>query len=125
MVRDALGTEDPAELQNVLDALNDADCRRIVRQLDEPMTASEVSTQCDIPTSTTYRKLDRLTDASILTEQTAIRTDGHHTSEYALAFEEVKVFLDEQRQFEVSISRPTQSAEERLAGLWNEVRKET
>jgi len=125
MVRDALGAEDPAELQNVLDALNDADCRRIVRQLDEPMTASEVSTQCDIPTSTTYRKLERLTDASILTEQTAIRTDGHHTSRYVLAFEEVKVFLDEQRQFEVSISRPTQSAEERLAGLWNEVRKET
>jgi predicted transcriptional regulator len=125
MVRDPLGTEDPAELQNVLDALNDADCRRIVRRIDEPMTASEISTQCDIPTSTTYRKLERLTDASILTEQTSIRTDGRHTSEYALAFEEVKVFLDEQRQFEVSISRPTQSAEEQLAGLWNQVRKET
>jgi len=125
MVRDPLGGEDPAELQTVLDALNDSDCRRIVRQLDEPMTASEISTECDIPTSTTYRKLERLTDASILTEQTAIRTDGHHTSEYTLAFEEVKVFLDEQRQFEVSISRPTQSAEEQLAGLWAEVRKET
>ncbi|WP_135824683.1 winged helix-turn-helix domain-containing protein [Halorussus ruber] len=125
MVRDPLGAEDPAELQTVLDALNDSDCRRIVRQLDEPMTASEISTECDIPTSTTYRKLERLTDASILTEQTAIRTDGHHTSEYTLAFEEVKVFLDEQRQFEVSISRPTQSAEEQLAGLWAEVRKET
>ena len=125
MVRDPLGAEDPVELQNVLDALNDSDCRRIVRQLDEPMTASEISTECDIPTSTTYRKLERLTDASILTEQTAIRTDGHHTSEYSLAFEEVTVFLDEQRQFDVSISRPTQSAEEQLAGLWAEVRKET
>jgi DNA-binding IclR family transcriptional regulator len=125
MVRDPLGAEDPAELQSVLNALNDADCRRIVRQLDEPMTASEISTQCDIPTSTTYRKLERLTDASILAEQTAIRTDGHHTAEYALAFDEVKVFLDDQRQFEVSISRPARSAEEQLADLWNEVRKET
>ncbi|MFC4450893.1 winged helix-turn-helix domain-containing protein [Halorussus aquaticus] len=125
MVRDPLATEDSPELQPVLDALDDPECRRIVRQLDEPMTASEISTQCDIPTSTTYRKLERLTDASILSEKTAIRTDGHHTSEYSLAFEEVSVFLDEGRQFEVSISRPTQSAEEQLAGLWAEVRKET
>ncbi|WP_135853583.1 winged helix-turn-helix domain-containing protein [Halorussus salinus] len=125
MVRDPLGDGDTPELQPVLDALDDPDCRRIVRQLDEPMTASEISSRCDIPTSTTYRKLERLTDASILSEATAIRTDGHHTSEYTLAFEEVSVFLDDERQFEVSITRPTHSAEEQLAGLWAEVRKET
>jgi len=125
MVRDPFGDGDTPELQPVLDALDDPDCRRIVRQLDEPMTASEISSRCDIPTSTTYRKLERLTDASILSETTAIRTDGHHTSEYTLAFEEVSVFLDDQRQFEVSITRPTHSAEEQLAGLWAEVRKET
>lgn len=125
MVREPLVGGDSPELQPVLDALDDPDCRRIVRQLDEPMTASEISAQCDIPTSTTYRKLERLTDASILSESTAIRTDGHHTSEYALAFEEVSVFLDDQRRFEVSITRPTASADEQLAGLWAEVRKET
>jgi DNA-binding transcriptional ArsR family regulator len=125
MVRDPLGSEDDPELQTVLSALDDPDCRRIVRQLDEPMSANEISEACDIPSSTTYRKLERLTDASILSEQTAIRTDGHHTSEYALAFDEVRVFLDEHRQFDVSISRPARSAEEQLAGLWTEVRKET
>ena len=125
MVRDPFGDGDSPELQPVLDALDDPECRRIVRQLDEPMTASEISSQCDIPTSTTYRKLERLTDASILTEKTAIRNDGHHTSEYTVAFEEVSVFLDDKHRFEVSITRPTQSAEEQLAGLWAEVRKET
>lgn len=125
MVRDPLGTEDSPELQTVLDALNDPQCRQIVRQLDEPMTASEISAQCEIPSSTTYRKLERLTDASVLSEHTAIRSDGHHTSEYELAFDEVRVFLDEQRQFEVSISRPAPTADEQLAGLWAEVRKET
>lgn len=125
MVRDPFGIEDDPDLQTVLDALEDPDCRRIVRQLDEPMSANEISKACDIPSSTTYRKLERLTDASILSEQTTIRTDGHHTSEYAIAFDEVKVFLDEHRQFDVTISRPTQSAEEQLAGLWTEVRKET
>jgi DNA-binding transcriptional ArsR family regulator len=125
MVRDPFGDDSSLELQPVLDALDDPECRRIVRRLDQPMTASEISSECDIPTSTTYRKLERLTDASILSEATAIRTDGHHTSKYTVAFEEVSVFLNDQRQFEVSITRPTKSADEQLAGLWAEVRKET
>lgn len=125
MVRDPLGVEDGPELGTVLAALDDPDCRRIIRHLEEPMTASEISTQCDIPTSTTYRKLETLTDASILSEGTTIRTDGHHTSTYAVAFEEVTVFLDDDRQFEVSITRPARSADEQLADLWGEVRKET
>jgi len=125
MVSDPLGSEDAPDLESVLAALDDPDCRRIVRQLDEPMTASQISTACDIPSSTAYRKLDRLTDASILSEQTTIRTDGHHTSEYVLAFEEVTVFLDDRREFEVSISRPATSADQQLAGIWAEVRKET
>ena len=125
MVRDPFAAEESPELQTVLGALDDPDCRRIVRQLDEPMTASQISNRCDIPASTTYRKLETLTDASILNEQTTIRTDGHHTAEYVRAFEEVTVFLDGQRQFEVSITRPTHSADEQLAGLWAEVRKET
>ena len=87
------------------------------------MTASEISTQRDVPTSTTYRKLERRTDASILTEKTALGTDSQHISEYAVAFEEV--FLDGGRRFEVSITRPTRSAEEQLAGLDPEARKGT
>lgn len=124
MARDPLGTEDAPDLQPVLDALDDPECRDILRHLDEPMTASQISDRCDIPSSTTYRKLDRLTEASILRETTAIRADGHHTSEYVIAFEEVTVFLDDDREFEVSVARPTTSAEQRLAGMWSEVRKE-
>lgn len=125
MVRGSLETDDSPELETVLDALDDAECRRIVRQLDEPMSASQISDQCDIPSSTTYRKLDMLTAASILSEQTTIRQDGHHTSEYVVAFEAVSVFLDEHRRFEVSIDRPAQSADQQLASLWDEVRQET
>lgn len=125
MVRDPFGAEDSPDPQTLLGALDDPDCRRIIRHLDEPMTASQLSNRCDIPTSTTYRKLGRLTDASILDEQTDVRTDGHHTAEYVRAFEEVTVFLDEHRQFEVTITRPTNSADEQLASLWAEVREET
>jgi DNA-binding IclR family transcriptional regulator len=89
------------------------------------MTANEVSDVTDIPLSTTYRKLDLLTEASILEERTEIRSDGHHTTKYVLAFESVEIGLTDDREFEVSISRPARSADEQLAQLWNEVRKET
>ncbi|KTG08426.1 IclR family transcriptional regulator [Haloprofundus marisrubri] len=114
-----------ASLQEVLDALDDPDCRTIVRHLDDSMTAQQLSDACDIPLSTTYRKLDRLTDASLLDEQTELRSDGHHTTTYRVSFESVEISLGERRQFEVAIHRPTASADERLAGLWAELRRET
>jgi DNA-binding IclR family transcriptional regulator len=125
MVRDPLSGDDPPDLQSVLDALDDPDCRTIIEHLDEPMTATEVSEECDIPMSTTYRKLDLLTDASLLAEETEIRADGHHATRYQVDFEAVQVGLTEARRLSVAIDRPARSADERLASLWGEVRKET
>jgi DNA-binding transcriptional ArsR family regulator len=125
MVRDPVGVEDTPDLQAVLDALDDPDCRTIVRQLDEPMTASEISDATDIPLSTVYRKLDMLSDASLLSELTEVRSDGHHTTRYDLDFEDVTLSLTEDNEFDVAVSRPPRTAEEQLADMWSEVRKET
>ncbi|NHN43292.1 helix-turn-helix domain-containing protein [Halorubellus sp. JP-L1] len=125
MVRDPFADEGEPDLQSVLDALDDPSCRTIVQEMEGAMTANEVSDATDIPLSTTYRKLDLLTEASILNERTEIRSDGHHTTKYVLAFDAVEIGLNEDRDFEVSISRPAGSADEQLARLWNEVRKET
>ncbi len=125
MVRDPFAEEAAPDLQEVLDALDDPDCREIVRALEEPMTADEISDQSGVPLSTTYRKLDLLTEASLLEEGTEIRPDGQHASRYAVVFEEVVIALAENRRFEVEIARKPRAADERLAGLWSEVRKET
>lgn len=125
MVRDPAGIADSPDLQAILDALDDPDCRAIVRHLDEPMTASEISDATDVPLSTVYRKLDLLSEASLLTELTEVRSDGHHTTRYERDFEEVSLSLTEENEFDVAVSRPAQSAEERLADMWSEVRKET
>src|SRR6056297_58980 len=119
------GDSDQPEVASVLDALNDEDCRRIVEALSEPLTAEEISEVTDIPLSTTYRKLDRLTDAALLEEGVEVRKDGQHVSRYILVFDEVKVSLSEDRQLEVELTREEMSPEERLASLWSEVRKET
>ncbi|MFC4552915.1 MULTISPECIES: winged helix-turn-helix domain-containing protein [Halorussus] len=125
MVRDPAIVEDAPDLQDVLDALDDPNCRAIVRQLDEPMTASELADATDIPLSTVYRKVDLLSEASLLAELTEVRSDGHHTTRYTLDFESVTLALTDDREFAVAIDRPPRSTEERLADMWSEVRKET
>lgn len=125
MVRDPFVDEDTPDLQDVLDALDDPDCRAIVRVLEEPMTADEIADRSGVPLSTTYRKLDLLTEASLVEEGTEIRPGGQHASRYVVAFEEVVVALAEDRDFEVEIARRPRTADERLASLWSEVRKET
>lgn len=124
MVRDPFAKREQPTLEAVLDALDDPDCRAIIRALEEPMTASELSDQCDIPLSTTYRKLDKLTEATLLDEITEIRKDGRHTTRYRNHFKEVLIALDEDRRLELSLSRPPRPADERLADLWSEVRRE-
>jgi predicted transcriptional regulator len=124
MKRDPIAVEAP-QLQDVLDALDDPDCRTILGQLDSPMAAKELSEACDIPQSTTYRKLDLLSDASLVEEQTEIRDDGRHTTQYVADFEEIQVSLDEDGSLDLSIERTESTPEERLSALWSEVRTET
>ena len=132
MVRDPSRDPEPPSVDEVLDALADDAARRIVAALTEPMTASELSEECDIPLSTTYRKLEKLTDASLLSESTDIRRDGQHTTRYSVSFDAVTVSVDgesegdeDRREFDVEFSRPERTRDERLADLWSELREET
>ncbi|OYR90522.1 transcriptional regulator [Halorubrum sp. E3] len=127
MVRDPSRDTEPPSVDEVLDALADDAARRIVAALTEPKTASDISEECDIPLSTTYRKLELLTDASLLAESTDIRRDGQHTTRYSVSFETVTVSIDEadDREFDVEFTRPERTRDERLADLWSELREET
>ncbi|WP_254271635.1 winged helix-turn-helix domain-containing protein [Haloarcula marina] len=125
MVRDPFADEETPELTTVLDALDDEDCRDIVSVLEEPMTASEISDESGVPLSTTYRKLELLTESSLLYEGVEVRADGQHASRYAVDFEEVVIALDEDRAFAVDIEHSARSPDQRLENIWSEVRKET
>jgi len=127
MVRDPSRETEPPAVDDVLDALADKAARRILAALSEPKTASQLSEECDVPLSTTYRKLEKLTDASLLDESTEIRRDGQHTTQYDVAFKAVSVSIDEERGRElvVELDRPERTRDERLADLWSELREET
>lgn len=84
----------PERTDELLGALRDKDCRAILDATsDEALSASELSEACDLPLSTTYRKLETLTDAGFLEERTRIGTSGKHASEYVCPVEDVVVSI--------------------------------
>ena len=91
--------------------------------VDNPL--SEATAATDIPRSTAYEKLELLCDARLVREFTEIRRDGSHTANYERSFAELRVWLDDDREFRARIERAPQSPDDRLAALWTEVRTET
>lgn len=102
-----------ADVQAVLDALGDHDCRDILRGLDRSaLTASECSDACDLPLSTTYRKLEMLAAADLIEEGLRIRRDGKHASQYRRRFSDVVVGLSDGGGFEVAVNPLPPEAED-------------
>jgi DNA-binding transcriptional ArsR family regulator len=124
MVRDSSIEDDAPDVDVVLEALHDEDCRTILDELGEPRTARDLLGCCDIPRSTLYRKLDTLASATLVREGTEIREDGSHANRYELDFEAVIINRDTDATLSVEIERPARRADERFAELWSEVRKE-
>lgn len=82
------------QVQAILDVLEDETSREILRLLDgESLSASELATKGDIPLSTTYRKLNALTETRLVDERIRILRSGRHTSEYSRAFDDVTISL--------------------------------
>jgi DNA-binding transcriptional ArsR family regulator len=124
MVRDPLIGDESPDVDTVLGALHDEDCRAILTELTEPRTARELLEQNEIPRSTLYRKLDLLAEATLVREGTEIREDGSHANRYELDFDEVIIARNANVEIEIEIERPAKRADERFAEMWSEVRRE-
>lgn len=95
--------DDAEEVQAILHALHDDDCRAVLDATgEESLSASELADACNLPLSTTYRKLETLTEAGLLAERTRLCPDGKHASEYVRVVEEVVVDAD--AGFELTVS---------------------
>lgn len=121
---DSSNTETAPDLEAVLDALGDPVCRMILGELDNPMTAKELSEACDIPRSTMYRKLETLCEVSLLTEVTDIQEHGGHTTEYKIAFEKLTIEQTEDNEIAISITRTSETTADHLLRMWSEVSEE-
>ncbi|ELZ27554.1 hypothetical protein C475_06530 [Halosimplex carlsbadense 2-9-1] len=119
MAEESAPAPDDTSLTAVLEALNDPDCRAILQETAEPMTATELIDACDIPKSTLYRKLDRLGSAALLRERDTIHPEGGRTTTYARDFDNVLIAIEDDDSFSVAVDRPSRSADERLADIWS------
>lgn len=80
---DVTTVDSESDVQALLDALGDADCRAILEATgEEALTAAELSSELGLPKSTAYRKLDTLSDLSLVEERTRIRRSGKHATEF-------------------------------------------
>ncbi|MFB6219800.1 MAG: helix-turn-helix domain-containing protein [Halolamina sp.] len=110
-----------AELQAVLDVLQDPDCRNILRETDEPKRANELAETVDIPESTLYRKLNRLSSVGLLHEQNTVRTDGGRVSHYVCDFDSITIRAHSTDGFTLRLEGAVDDAEERLAAIWSKM----
>ncbi|WP_411965364.1 helix-turn-helix domain-containing protein [Haloferax sp. YSMS24] len=83
---------DQETMDTLFDVLDDESCRCILEVTDgTALSASEISEACDLPLSTTYRKLEPLTETGLLSKGLRISRSGKHTAEYERAIDDVTV----------------------------------
>ena len=72
-----------AEVDELLGLLSDEYACRILCALgDEPRSADELVTQCEMSRPTVYRRLEQLTDAGIVDARLTPSAEGHHRREF-------------------------------------------
>lgn len=100
------------DYEAVLAALEDPDCRALLEATsDEALTAGELIDRCDVPRSTTYRKLEQLTEAGLLEERVRLSPDGKHASEYRRTVDDITISLDDADGMSVGLSLSTATQE--------------
>ncbi|QGA84152.1 Transcriptional regulator containing HTH domain, ArsR family [Halomicrobium sp. LC1Hm] len=120
-------TDDPP-VAAVLASLDDEKCRAVLAALREPKSATELQGECDLASSTVYRKLEQLREAALVREYTEVRRDGPNATLYERDFTDISISIDDEEAFRVAIERPERELddpEDRMATFWSEMRKQS
>jgi len=118
--RDDSGVSGDESLETVVALLDDDHARAILTATsDEALSAKDLSERCDISQATVYRRVDRLTDAGLISERTRPRADGHHDTVYVASLDELTIRL-RGGQLEFELDRRGEDIADRLTRLWEE-----
>jgi DNA-binding transcriptional ArsR family regulator len=125
MARWSSDERDEPALPAVLESLDDEKCREILTTLHGPKSATELCDECDLPSSTVYRKLELLRDAELVREYTEVRRDGPNATLYKRDFTDISIGIDATDEFTIDIDRPEEDAQDKMATFWSEMKKES
>ncbi|MFC5369058.1 helix-turn-helix domain-containing protein [Salinirubrum litoreum] len=106
------------DLATVVSLLDDEHVRSIlIATSEKPRSANELSDRCGLSTSSIYRRLERLTDADLVTERTRPRSDGHHETVYVSRLDRFELTI---RDGDISweVDRRSDDVADQLTRLW-------
>ena len=104
----SLGTkpEDSQSVEQLFSVLSDKKNREILSALNEPKTATELTEECDMATSTVYRKLDELSNTELVVEHLAIESESGRCSRYERNIQHLSFSIGDDGQLTVQLERP-------------------
>lgn len=110
-------TDKPADefdTEALLKTISDEYTLKIIKALEEtPQPCSDLQEKTDISKPTLYRRINKLKEMGIITEQTRLCPNGHHRSEYALKPLELEIDISREISLtKISTATPKQSCEE-------------
>lgn len=89
------GESSERQAAELLDAIGDEDCRRLLRILDRegPLSVADVHDRTGIAQSTLYRKMGVLSGTPLVREETHLAEGGRQPTRYRLVADAVTVDL--------------------------------
>lgn len=105
----------------LLDLLGEERVRQILAATSrDPLSAKELSEECDVALSTIYRRVEDMVANDLLVEQTQIETDGSHHSVYEANVDHVDVDI-ENGTIDIKMD-VREDAAQRFSRIWGDIR---
>lgn len=100
-----MGVRDTKSPEDLLELLADSKSRAIIAALaQERRSVSEISDYCDLPLSTSYRRVDTLVENGIIEDTLRINGAGRHEQEYTLRNESVSAVFRIDNTVDIRVS---------------------
>ncbi|RQG89844.1 ArsR family transcriptional regulator [Natrarchaeobius halalkaliphilus] len=110
------------DLSRILAILDDEYARDILTHTSvEPMSASTLSERCDASLPTIYRRLERLEESRLVTEETELAPDGNHYSVYSANLDRFELSLEE-GSFDLELTYREEDVADRFTRMWEGMR---
>ncbi|WP_136715415.1 helix-turn-helix domain-containing protein [Halorientalis salina] len=114
-----MSKDDRAE--ELLELLGEERVRQILAATSrEPLSAKELSEECDVAPSTIYRRVEDMVATDLLVEQTHIEADGSHHSVYEANVDHLDIDIEDGT---IEIRKHVrEDASQRFSRIWNDIR---
>lgn len=91
--------------EELLEILADPKSRAIIAAVvNEQLSVAEIADHCDLPLSTTYRKVDTLVEKDVIDDGLRVNESGSHEHEYSLRMRSVSTGFRVDDAVEIEVS---------------------